>query len=154
MNNDKISAIDADALIRMAAFWSAILATLAAAAVFGHAPLVVVFSFRGWEAILRDHFQAIVGLPGAAFVLVVVLRQTDGPIEFDGLGFKFKGAGQVVMWSSASWRWPAPGKSLNAMIAHPKLPCLSREPDDHKGAISSARVANATARGIGRSPFS
>jgi hypothetical protein len=34
-----------------------------------------------------------------AFAIVVFLRQTDGPIEFEGLGFKFKGAaGQVVMW--------------------------------------------------------
>jgi hypothetical protein len=53
--------------------------------------------------LLRDHFAAIVGLPGAvmvAFALVVFLRQTDGPVEFEGLGFKFKGAsGQVIMWA-------------------------------------------------------
>jgi len=34
-----------------------------------------------------------------AFSHVVFLRQTDGPIEFNGLGFEFKGAsGQVAMW--------------------------------------------------------
>jgi hypothetical protein len=53
--------------------------------------------------LLRDHFAAIAGLPGAvmvAFALVVFLRQTDGPVEFEGLGFKFKGAsGQVIMWA-------------------------------------------------------
>jgi len=50
----------------------------------------------------RDHYAAIVGLPAAAavsFVIVVFLRQADGPIEFKGLGFEFKGAsGQVAMW--------------------------------------------------------
>jgi hypothetical protein len=55
-----------------------------------------------WDDILRGHIAAIVGLQAAAalsFALVVFLRQVDGPIEFDGLGFKFKGgAGQVVMW--------------------------------------------------------
>jgi hypothetical protein len=52
--------------------------------------------------VLKDHYAAIVGLPAAAsvsFILVVLLRQTDGPIEFEGLGFKFRGAsGQVAMW--------------------------------------------------------
>jgi hypothetical protein len=52
--------------------------------------------------ILKDHWSAIIGLPASAavsFILVVFLRQTDGPIEFEGLGFKFKGAaGQVAMW--------------------------------------------------------
>ncbi|MGH6823647.1 MAG: hypothetical protein ACREC4_09205, partial [Methylocella sp.] len=44
----------------------------------------------------------IVGLPtatGVSVAIVVFLRQTDGPIEFEGLGFKLKGAaGQVTMW--------------------------------------------------------
>ena len=35
-----------------------------------------------------------------SFALVVFLRQTEGPIEFEGLGMKFKGAaGQVVLWA-------------------------------------------------------
>ena len=63
---------------------------------------VVAFEFGFWQVILAGHFPAVVGLPSAAalsFALVVFLRQTDGPIEFEGLGFKFKGAaGQVVMW--------------------------------------------------------
>jgi hypothetical protein len=52
--------------------------------------------------ILQEHYSAIIGLPTSAalsFILVVILRQTTGPIEFEGLGFKFKGAsGEVVMW--------------------------------------------------------
>jgi hypothetical protein len=51
---------------------------------------------------LSDHYAALIGLPAAvatAFAIVVFLRQTDGPVEFEGLGFKFEGAaGQVVMW--------------------------------------------------------
>jgi hypothetical protein len=56
----------------------------------------------GGHDILVVHYAAIVGLPAAAavsFILVVLLRQIDGPIEFEGLGFKFRGAaGQVVLW--------------------------------------------------------
>lgn len=48
------------------------------------------------------NFAAIVGLPFAAmasFVVVTLLRQSEQPIEFEGLGFKFKGAsGEIVLW--------------------------------------------------------
>jgi hypothetical protein len=75
---------------------------LAAAVIFGFAIWVISREFWDWQSVLKDHFAAIIGLPGAAgvaFVLVIFLRQTEGPIEFEGLGFKFKGAaGQVVLW--------------------------------------------------------
>lgn len=52
--------------------------------------------------IVTEHFPAIVGLPLAAvgaFIVVVLLRHTNGPVEFEGLGFRFRGAsGPVVMW--------------------------------------------------------
>jgi hypothetical protein len=52
--------------------------------------------------IMYQHLAAVVGIPGAiitAFVIVNVLEQVSGPIEFSGLGFTFKGAsGPVVMW--------------------------------------------------------
>jgi hypothetical protein len=55
-----------------------------------------------WSELLKTQFQAVVGLPAAgavAFLIVVVLRQVDGPIKFKGLSFEFEGAaGQVVMW--------------------------------------------------------
>jgi len=58
------------------------------------------FNERG--AILRDHFVAIIGMPVSAtlaLLLVVVLRQTSGPIEIEGFGFKFKGvSGPMIMW--------------------------------------------------------
>jgi hypothetical protein len=49
-----------------------------------------------------DHFAAVIGLPFAAIsslCLVLLLRYSAGPIEFEGLGFKFKGAsGPIIMW--------------------------------------------------------
>lgn len=79
--------------------------------VFMLAGVLIVFALNVyWMAqqewyfkdVLREHLAAIIGLPEAAAVstaIVVFLRQTDGPIEFDGFGFKLKGAaGQVTMW--------------------------------------------------------
>jgi hypothetical protein len=61
-----------------------------------------ILSLRFEQDILKAHYAAIVGLPAGAavsFILVVLLRQTEGPIEFEGLTFKFQGAsGQVAMW--------------------------------------------------------
>ena len=52
--------------------------------------------------VMVTHFAAVVGLPCAALAalgLVMFLEQTSGAIEFEGLGFKFKGAsGPIVMW--------------------------------------------------------
>lgn len=64
---------------------------------------------------------ATIGLPSAALAslcLVIVLENTSGPIEFEGLGFKFKGAsGPVVLWClcflvmtvAIQMVWVAPG---------------------------------------------
>jgi hypothetical protein len=53
--------------------------------------------------ILQGHFAGLVAVPLAAMgslCVVVILRSTDGPIEFEGLGFKFRGAsGPVVLWA-------------------------------------------------------
>ena len=56
-----------------------------------------------WSRIIEEHFAAIIGLPmsaAGAFIVVVFLRQgVAGPIEFEGMGFKFKGpSGAVVLW--------------------------------------------------------
>jgi hypothetical protein len=51
---------------------------------------------------LRPHFPATVGVPFAAAVsllIILVLRETTGKLEFEALGFKFRGAsGPVVLW--------------------------------------------------------
>ena len=51
---------------------------------------------------LRDHFAATVGLPFAAIVsliLILILRETTGKLEFEALGFEFRGASApVLLW--------------------------------------------------------
>jgi len=51
---------------------------------------------------LRNHFAATVGLPFAAVIsllIILVLRETTGKLEFEAIGFKFRGAsGPVVLW--------------------------------------------------------
>ena len=95
-------ASDEHPLRRRAAFWFAVIAVIGAVFVYGWTILLIIQQFRPWQNVLEKQFAAIVGLPGAAaaaFVLVVFLRQTEGPIEFEGLGFKIKGAaGQLLMW--------------------------------------------------------
>ena len=66
-----------------------------------------LFGFHGvnhelWT-LLINHFPAMAGLPFAALLalfIVVVLRATQGPIEFEGIGFKFRGAsGPIILWA-------------------------------------------------------
>jgi len=57
---------------------------------------------KEWIELAKEHASAAVGLPVAAvaaFLLVSILQVTAGKIEFEGLGFKFRGAsGPVVLW--------------------------------------------------------
>ena len=52
--------------------------------------------------VAQKHFPAVIGLPMAAvgaFIIVAVLQQSSGAIQFEALGLKFRGAaGQVMMW--------------------------------------------------------
>jgi len=52
--------------------------------------------------LVRNNFPATIGLPMAALLaafIVVGLRHSDGPMKFEGLGFKFEGSsGQVILW--------------------------------------------------------
>lgn len=54
------------------------------------------------ELVLRQ-FPVVVGIPfGAlgAFIVVTLLRQREDPLEFEGLGFKLKGAaGEIILWN-------------------------------------------------------
>jgi len=55
-----------------------------------------------WIPVTQQHFAAIVGLPMAllaSFIVVLVLRVSAGPIEFEAWGLKFKGASApIVFW--------------------------------------------------------
>lgn len=58
--------------------------------------------FDYWQDLIKQHFLGTIGFVGiccTAFGIVTFLRQSDGPIEFDALGMRFKGAaGQVILW--------------------------------------------------------
>ena len=56
-----------------------------------------------WPAVMVEkHFAAMVGTPLSlmtAFCIVSILKVTNGPVEFEALGFKFRGAsGPIVLW--------------------------------------------------------
>jgi len=58
---------------------------------------------EGWvKDVIKQHFAATIGLPLSAigaFLLVTVLQISAGKIEFEALGFKFRGAsGPAVLW--------------------------------------------------------
>jgi hypothetical protein len=52
--------------------------------------------------VFKEHTAAVLGLPLAAIAalaLVLALETKSGRIEFEGFGFKFRGAsGEVIMW--------------------------------------------------------
>ena len=89
-NNNKIATFSAIATVIASAFLFVLW-------------LVTDWTQPYWSKLVEEHFAAIIGLPMAAlasFVIVVFLKQTnEQPIEFEGLGFKFKGpSGEVVLW--------------------------------------------------------
>ena len=55
-----------------------------------------------FASLLKTQVRAVIGIPMAAvssFCAVMVLEANSGPIEFEALGFKFRGAsGPVVLW--------------------------------------------------------
>jgi len=59
--------------------------------------------FAFWQDVIKEHFLGSIGLIGIAclaFGIVIFLRQTEGPIEFEAMGMKLKGAaGQVILWA-------------------------------------------------------
>jgi len=52
--------------------------------------------------VLRNHFAAVIGLPMSGILalwIVTILRSQSGPIEFETMGFKIRGAsGPVILW--------------------------------------------------------
>jgi hypothetical protein len=89
-------------LVRRVAHWLVLVGGI----IFGGAFIVggalsMLMNTAVFEVAL-EHFAATVGLPSAAIAalcLVLFLESASGPIEFEGLGFKFKGAsGPIVLW--------------------------------------------------------
>ena len=65
--------------------------------------LLVHTGFDFWQDVIKEHFPATIGLAGVvavSFGIVTFLRQSEGPIEFEVIGMKLKGAaGQVILWA-------------------------------------------------------
>ncbi|MFO0994230.1 MAG: hypothetical protein U1E67_20120 [Hyphomicrobiales bacterium] len=59
--------------------------------------------FAFWQDEIRNHLIGTIGFIGIcviSFGIVTFLRQSEGPMEFEALGMKFKGAsGQVVLYA-------------------------------------------------------
>ena len=95
-----------DAQLRRLVVLIAVVAIIGAGVLFGLF-ILVDFTQAYWPRIIEAQFAAVVGLPMAAvaaFIVVALFRQTEGPIEIEGPGFKLKGAtGPVILWALCFW---------------------------------------------------
>src|SRR6266705_2339715 len=99
MNSDDEESTS-DAALRSVASWLAILGTWALAAYFFgfliYHSLWPTSSSNSWFIrVIELHYAATIGLPLSAIssaCIILLLRVTAGPIEFEALGFKFRGA--------------------------------------------------------------
>ncbi len=83
--------------------WIAIIGTTLFVVGFFAFLLLTVWRAEDWILqIIKDHFAAIFITPLAcigALCVVLILRYTSGPIEFEAWGFKFKGSSvPVIFW--------------------------------------------------------
>ena len=64
--------------------------------------IYIVITSGVWLEIVKKHFAAVLGLPGAAltaFFVVLLFSKVAGPIEVELLGMKFRGAATpVIFW--------------------------------------------------------
>jgi hypothetical protein len=93
--------------IRKFASWLVILGTSTFAAFFFgfliyHSAFGPASPGNWFTRILQDQFAATVGIPLSAIsaaCIVLLLKAVTGLIEFEALGFKFRGAsGPIVLW--------------------------------------------------------
>jgi hypothetical protein len=89
--------------IRAVVSWLIVLFTGLFALTFLYGAAIVMFREYWIVDIARQHFAATIGLPFAglaALCIVLILEIKSGAIEFEGLGFRFRGAsGPVVLWA-------------------------------------------------------
>lgn len=89
--------------VKVIAGWVVFFGAILLAGAFVIGGTLTIWSGQTWLIeIAQQHFAATIGLPAAALValcIVLFLEHTSGTIEFEGLGFKFKGAsGPIVLW--------------------------------------------------------
>ncbi len=96
-----------DVKLRRLVSWSVV--SLAAVATLSFFAFIAYHATMGraapdtWPTVMIDkHFAAMVGTPLSAmtaYSIVSLLKVTNGPIEFEALGFKFRGAsGPIILW--------------------------------------------------------
>ena len=89
-------------LLRVVTSWFVIFGSVLFAAIFLIFLSGTMVYARWFLDIMKQHMAAAIGLPLASIVslcVVIILEISSGPIEFEGLGFKFRGAsGPVVLW--------------------------------------------------------
>lgn len=89
-------------MIRRVAQWAALIGGIVFAGAFVIGGAATMMTDPVLYAKALEQIPATIGLPSAALAalcLVMVLENTSGPIEFEGLGFKFKGAsGPIILW--------------------------------------------------------
>lgn len=94
--------------LRKTASWIALVGTTSLAVCFSSFLIYQTFNpeenpAENWLIEQMDeHFAATLGIPLSAITaacLVFLLKSTTGPIEFEFMGFKFRGAsGPIVLW--------------------------------------------------------
>ena len=89
-------------LVRRVAHWLVLVGGIILGGAFIVGGALSMFMDPAVFEVAVAHFAATVGLPSAAIAalcIVVFLESASGPIEFEGLGFRFKGAsGPIVLW--------------------------------------------------------
>ena len=92
-----------DKLIKRIAQWLALLGA-AIASFFNLYLIILIFSddVTSFKLLIENHAPAVIGNPASivtSYCLVIFLEANSGPIEFEALGFKFRGAsGPIVLW--------------------------------------------------------
>ncbi len=89
--------------LQRTASWLVLVGASAFGGVFIYGAITNIHGSNGtWLLdVAKDHFAATIGLPFAALAalcLVYFLEIKAGPIQFDGFGFKFRGAAGPVIF--------------------------------------------------------
>ena len=90
-----------ESAMRRFAKWATLISGFATGLAFIVCGVLAVFLSARFHQIMLDHFAATIGLPSALLAsacIVLIIESRAGPIEFEGVGFKFKGAsGPIVL---------------------------------------------------------
>jgi hypothetical protein len=88
--------------IRLVAQWLVLIAGLVFGGAFVYGEVRSMLRNPAVLQIVLNHFPVTVGLPCAilaSLCVVIFLEVTAGSVEFEAIGFKFKGAsGPIVLW--------------------------------------------------------